>query len=176
MSVIDETGRVLPLIALWERRKLVLVFTRHMGCRFCKEQMAELKKTLPTLTQNGLTAGVITVGKFEDIPKFKAESGFTGEVYVDSNLFTPECYKIMKLANGMEYLFAKDGSQESREFLPDTQEAAARAEAKGFKDGGFGSPDSEFTGDTLQVTFIYIHISSPPQLSNLYNLEFTFLN
>lgn len=76
---------------------------------------------------------------------------FTGEVYVDTNLFAPECYKLMKLANGMEYLFASDHSKEEKEFLPETQEAAVRAASKGFKDGGFGTPDSEFTGDTLQV-------------------------
>jgi peroxiredoxin len=152
MSVIDEFGQTRSLISLWERRKLVLVFTRHMGCRFCKEQISELRKIQPALTKHGISTGVITVGSYKDIPRFKAENMFTGEVYVDTNLFAPECYKVMKLANGMEYLFASDHSKETKEFLPETQEAAIRAASKGFADGGFGTPDSEFTGDTLQVT------------------------
>lgn len=161
MSVIDETGKTISLVSLWERRKLVLIFTRHMGCRFCKEQVAELKKIHPLLSKQKLSVGVITVGKYEDIPKFKLENDFNGEVYVDTNLFTPECYKIMKLGNGMDYLFEKDASKDSsgtREFLPETKEAAIRAEANGFKDGGYGTPDSEFTGDTLQVMLAHLNV------------------
>lgn len=130
-----------------------------MGCRFCREQVSELKKIQPKLVKQGLAVGIITVGKFEDIAKFKQENGFTGEVYVDSSLFYPECYKTMKLGNGMQYLFAKDDSKAPNsdgspgQFLPETQEAAARAVGKGFSDGGYGTPDSEFTGDTLQVCF-----------------------
>ena len=160
MSVVDETGKNHSLISLWERRKLVLVFTRHMGCRFCKEQVSELNKIQPMLLKEGITAGIITVGKYEDIPKFKKEHGFKGEVYVDSELFSPECYKRMKLGNGMEYLFAKDDSKDSAQnFRPETQEAAVRAVGKGFQDGGYGTPDSEYTGDTLQVpAALYAHM------------------
>lgn len=151
MSVLDECGQTRALISLWERRKLVLVFVRHMGCRFCREQISELNKVQPLLRDNGVALGVITVGNYKDIPRFKEENMFAGEVYVDTNLFAPECYKLMKLANGMEYLFSSDHSREEKEFLPETQEAAIRAASKGFVDGGFGTPDSEFTGDTLQV-------------------------
>ena len=156
MSVIDEQGNQRSLFSLWETRKVVLVFTRHMGCRFCKEQISELKRIQPNLEKHGLSAGVITVGKFEDIPRFRAETQFTGEVYVDASLFAPECYKTMKLGNGAQYLFAPestDGSTE-RQFLPETQEAAVRAAEGGFEDGGYGSDDSPYTGDTLQVPLI----------------------
>lgn len=163
MSVIDEFGKSRTLFSLWEKRKLVLIFTRHMGCRFCREQVSELKKIQPKLLKYGLAVGVITVGKYQDIPKFKQEHNFSGEVYVDSSLFYPECYKTMKLGNGMQYLFAMDDCKPQSndgkpgEFLAETQEAAVRAVGKGFADGGYGSPDSEFTGDTLQVCYAALY-------------------
>lgn len=160
MSVIDEKGNSLELFSLWSTRKIVLIFTRHMGCRFCKEQVSELKKIQPTLIERGISVGIVTVGKFEDILRFKEENSFDGEVYVDSSLFHPDCYKTMKLANGLQYLMAHDDSKsdgdgkEANAILPETLKAAGRAVEKGFQDGGFGSADSEFTGDTLQVRFI----------------------
>lgn len=162
MSVVDEKGDSLDLFSLWSTRKIVLIFTRHMGCRFCKEQVSELKKIQPTLIERGISVGIITVGKYEDIPRFKSENDFDGEVYVDSSLFLPECYKTMKLANGLQYLMAHDDSksdgvgEQAKSILPETLKAAGRATEKGFQDGGFGSAESEFTGDTLQVRLILL--------------------
>jgi hypothetical protein len=151
MSVFDEFGAKHPLFSLWESRKLVLTFTRHMGCRFCKEQVAELLHILPKLNEQGISAGIITVGRYEDIPRFKQENKFSGEVYVDSSLMAPECYKIMRLPNGPQFLFDLSNSKSPSDFLPETQAAALRSAAKGFSDGGYGNDESEYTGDVLQV-------------------------
>jgi hypothetical protein len=119
--------------------------------------VSELKKIQPDLLRQGILVGIITVGKFEDIARFKLENNFDGEVYVDADLLAPQCYKTMKLANGLQYLFAHDDSKtqgeepKAPEYLPETQNAAIRAVGKGFQDGGFESADSQFTGDTLQV-------------------------
>ena len=43
MDVKLSTGEVVPLDALYGERGMTLVFLRHFGCTFCKEQVARLR-------------------------------------------------------------------------------------------------------------------------------------
>lgn len=105
---------------------------------------------------------VVTIGTFEDIPKFRADNHYTGEVYVDSNLLTPTCYAMMKLGNGKHLLFqskadTENGNNvEAPQLLSNVAEAGARATANGFVDGGYGTSDSPYTGDVFQVGGVFV--------------------
>lgn len=48
LDVSLSTGEVVSLRSLYEKERLALVFLRHFGCLFCREQVRELKK-LPNL-------------------------------------------------------------------------------------------------------------------------------
>lgn len=71
-----------------------------------------------------------------------------GEIYVDADLTSQRCYKLLKFASGPQCLFVEHSDQ--KVMLPETLEAAKRASA--FSDGGYGSGENPFTGDILQVT------------------------
>lgn len=130
MSVYDEKGREINLLSLWADRKIVCAFTRHMGCRFCKEQTNMLEKVQAQLNSSDVVSMIITIGSYSDIPKFRAETGFTGEIYVDTNLTAPVCYNMLNLKHGREVLF-KDGGDT---FHAETVQAGERA--KDFSNGG----------------------------------------
>ncbi len=131
MSVLDEKGREINLLSLWAERKVVCAFTRHMGCRFCKEQTNMLEKVQDQLNSSDIVSMIITIGKFSDIPKFRSETGFTGEIYVDKELDSPLCYRMMSLKHGRQVLLKDDG-QSMRE---ETLQAGERA--KDFSNGGY---------------------------------------
>ena len=40
LTVLDPNGRTIRLGELWADRPAVLVFVRHFGCLFCREQIA----------------------------------------------------------------------------------------------------------------------------------------
>lgn len=39
-----STGEVVPLESLYRERRLALVFLRHLGCIFCREHVAQLRR------------------------------------------------------------------------------------------------------------------------------------
>ena len=112
-----------------------------------KELVSMMHKVYSKLELSEVTCIVVTIGRCEDIAKFREETEFSGEIYVDADLHTPRCYSTMKLRNGQEYLL----DPKTSEFLPSTAEAAARANENGFADGGYGNDDSPYTGDVFQV-------------------------
>lgn len=157
MSVIGADGREHEIYSLWENRKVVIAFTRHMGCRFCKEQVSMVEKIRATLIANDVTPIIITIGNYTDIPKFQSETHFFGEIYVDSHLDNPGSFELLKLSQGPDFLFLRGSTEIFRE---ETNIAAERAKA--FPDGGYGSGGSLFTGNILQV-----NISIPFYNTNL---------
>jgi peroxiredoxin len=71
--VLDGDGRTIPLSALWQRRTLVLAFTRHFGCPQCKEMMDELHNARPEMEARGLTLAIVTQGTPEQAKRFCAD-------------------------------------------------------------------------------------------------------
>lgn len=157
MSVVNEFGESCSLVSLWSDRKVIVFFARHMGCRFCKEQVSYLGGLKEWILQLNLDVSiiVITIGNYSDIQRFKKATNFDGEVYVDVDLQQPKSYSALKLNNGTEYLFV---DQPRGEFLATTVLAADRASKNGFSDGGFSSSDVLYNGDTLQVRDSFISI------------------
>lgn len=152
MSVVSETGEIFELFSLWQSRRALVVFTRHMGCRFCKDQVALLEQELLKLKlrEADTSCIIITIGKYEDIPKFRQEVSFSGEIYVDSNMDKPECFDILNLKRGEDVLFEKGSKRVVR---GETVAAAARVS---FSDGGYGTAENPYTGDILQVGGVFL--------------------
>lgn len=83
MSVFNEKGETFELFSLWSAQRSVVAFTRHLGCPFCKEQVAlleQLSKHYKDETGSDIGTIVVAIGKYEDIPRFKAEVAYTGKV------------------------------------------------------------------------------------------------
>jgi peroxiredoxin len=68
-----ETGESLSLARLWQDGPAVLVFLRHLGCVFCREHVAELRKITDRFIESHATVGLITTGQASDTAEFCAE-------------------------------------------------------------------------------------------------------
>lgn len=104
-AVVNEFGEVVELLSIWRDRRVVISFNRHMGCRFCKEQAAMLEKIRISLLKKDVQVIIITIGRHQDIPRFREETKFKGEIFVDATLEHPAAFELMRLANGAQCLF-----------------------------------------------------------------------
>jgi len=86
MTVLDENGAALPLGRFWTTRPVVLAFVRHLGCIFCRQQVAGLSKRVPEIERRGGTLVVIAPAKPEHIAGFRESTGYKGALFVDPSL------------------------------------------------------------------------------------------
>src|SRR6266446_1204344 len=56
VTVQDETGAAVSFKGLWAERTVVLAFVRHLGCIFCRQQVAGLTTRLPEIERRGASA------------------------------------------------------------------------------------------------------------------------
>lgn len=54
-------GKRIRLSELWAEQKVLLAFTRHLGCTFCREQLLELKEHYDSLRQAGVEVLAVTM-------------------------------------------------------------------------------------------------------------------
>jgi peroxiredoxin len=66
-------GTLLKLSTLWQKKVLILSFTRHFGCPQCKEMLDELVNGYPELVSAGLSLAVVTQGTLEQAKEFCSE-------------------------------------------------------------------------------------------------------
>jgi peroxiredoxin len=66
-------GTLLKLSTLWQKKVLILSFTRHFGCPQCKEMLDELVNGYPELVSAGLSLAVVTQGTLEQAKGFCSE-------------------------------------------------------------------------------------------------------
>jgi peroxiredoxin len=66
-------GTLLKLSTLWQKKVLILSFTRHFGCPQCKEMLDELVTGYPELVRAGLSLAVVTQGTLEQAKEFCSE-------------------------------------------------------------------------------------------------------
>ena len=86
MTVLDEAGSATSLGSLWTERPVVLAFVRHLGCIFCRQQVAGLSRRLPEIEQRGSTLAVVAPSKTEHIAGFRESTGYKGALFVDPTL------------------------------------------------------------------------------------------
>ncbi len=72
-SLPNVDGKMMQLSNLWEKKPLLLSFTRHFGCTQCKELLDELVKGREKIEKAGLSLAVITQGSVEQTRLFAAE-------------------------------------------------------------------------------------------------------
>jgi hypothetical protein len=71
--VFDPDGRLVRLGELWADRTAVLVFVRHFGCLFCKQQIAAISPFLDRIRSSGAELAVIGHGTIEEARAFRDE-------------------------------------------------------------------------------------------------------
>jgi peroxiredoxin len=86
MTVLDETGSAASLGRFWTKRPVVLAFVRHLGCIFCRQQVAGLSKRVPEIERRGGTLVVVAPSKSEHIAGFRESTGYKGALFVDPTL------------------------------------------------------------------------------------------
>lgn len=73
LSVFDPTGARVPLASLWARQPAVLLFVRHFGCLFCRQQIADITPAVGRIRAAGAELYVIGNGSVEDARAFEPE-------------------------------------------------------------------------------------------------------
>ena len=86
VSVLDETGAAVPLGSFWTKRPVVLAFVRHLGCIFCRQQVAGLSKRAPEIERRGGMLVVVAPARPEHIAGFRESTGYRGALFVDPAL------------------------------------------------------------------------------------------
>jgi len=152
LFLLDELEMTVLVPTLFSHRRILLVFLRHFGCRFCRMQTHAIRTGIqPLLRQRGVEVVLVSIGTAAQIAQFKAETGFDGEVYVDPRPDFPVAYKGFKLTQGKQMFFNENGAPR-----PHFVSAAAAAIEQGFIDGGYPSADSPYTGDVWQVGGMFV--------------------
>ena len=74
ITVLDPDGREIRLGELWAERTVVLVFVRHFGCLFCREQIAALRPLGERVRSLGAELVLIGHGTIEQAQAFRDEA------------------------------------------------------------------------------------------------------
>jgi len=83
LTVFDPDGRPLRLGELWVDHSAVLVFVRHFGCLFCRQQIAELSAQRDRLRSLGAELIVIGHGTIEEARALREELRLTSPIFTD---------------------------------------------------------------------------------------------
>jgi len=73
VEVLDLDGQPVQLSTLWQKKPLLLAFTRHFGCTQCKEMLDELVHSRDRIEEAGLSLVVINQGTPETTTLFAKE-------------------------------------------------------------------------------------------------------
>jgi peroxiredoxin len=83
ITVLDLEGNVRRLGELWRERPVVLVFVRHFGCLFCREQVQQLRPLVGDIRQRGAELAVVGNGSVEDAREFARELALDFPLFTD---------------------------------------------------------------------------------------------
>ena len=93
VTVLDLEGRPVRVGDLWKERRAVLVFVRHFGCLFCRQQVAELTPYLDRIRATGADVFLVGNGTVDDARAFNDEGPLQMRVLTDP---TREVYRILE--------------------------------------------------------------------------------
>jgi peroxiredoxin len=80
----DLDGGEHELRELWAERPAVLVFVRHFGCLFCREQAEQLRAQVDRIHERGAELVVIGNGNRHFARGFREQLGLATPLYVDT--------------------------------------------------------------------------------------------
>jgi peroxiredoxin len=83
LTVFDPDGRRTRLGQLWAERTAVLVFLRHFGCLFCRQQMANLAPLSGAMESRGAELIAIGHGSLDEARAFRDELRPAVRVFTD---------------------------------------------------------------------------------------------
>jgi peroxiredoxin len=66
----DVEGKPVLLSAFWEKKTLILAFSRHFGCPQCKEMVDHLVLAMPDIQAKNLSLVIVTQGTPEEAKVF----------------------------------------------------------------------------------------------------------
>jgi len=72
LELLTAEGKSIRLSSLWQRRVLLLAFTRHFGCPQCKDMMDRLVEVAPELEARDLGMAIVTQATPEAAREFCA--------------------------------------------------------------------------------------------------------
>lgn len=160
--MVSVKGPTVKLTSLWSDRRVVICFLRHLGCRFCHQQVASLNEMIPKL--NDVTVVAVSMApSIQAAKEFVEKTKFKGEFYVDltsetnANVASKETfdrqaksYSALRLKRGVGYV-------RDNENVKQKSEEATKA---GFNDWKPPSSTSQevhiWPGDIFQVGGMFV--------------------
>ena len=97
LTVFDPDGREIRLEQLWAERTAVLVFVRHFGCLFCRQQLAEMAPLRDRIRSLGAELFVIGHGTIEETRAFRAAHAAGLPVFTDP---ARQAYRALGMRHG----------------------------------------------------------------------------
>jgi peroxiredoxin len=116
VTVQDETGAAVPFKGLWAERTVVLAFVRHLGCIFCRQQVAGLTKRLPEIERRGAT--LVVAPRARAHRPFRQATGYAGALYVDRSGRVPTAGLVRGWGSTYHVRAVLKGRGGAREGLP----------------------------------------------------------
>ena len=148
LVVLNAEGEAISVPTLWQKRRIILVFLRHFGCRFCKQQVRTMKVVQQRLKEAGTEVVLVSLGTPDQIERYRKELDIPAciEVYVDPEPDAPVAYAAFKLQSGRNLVL-----EHAR-----VAELGSHALAEGNTDGGYASPTGPYTGSVFQVGGVFV--------------------
>lgn len=103
LTVKDPDGRDVRLGQLWAQRTAVLVFVRHFGCLFCRQQVADLSAHREQIRSLGAELIVIGHGSIDEARAFRDEHHLTFPLFTDPGR---HAYRALEMRHGRRTLMS----------------------------------------------------------------------
>ncbi len=95
MQVLLSTGETVALASLYETERLALVFLRHLGCVFCREHVAQLRRL------KGVNIVFVTMGSPEQTEAFRKQMASPHRFICDPDRVLHQHFDVRKGGLGM---------------------------------------------------------------------------
>jgi peroxiredoxin len=103
LTVKDPDGHDVRLGQLWAQRTAVLVFVRHFGCLFCRQQVADLSAHREQIRSLGAELVVIGHGTVDEVRAFRDEHHLTFPLFTDPGR---QSYRALEMRHGRRTLMS----------------------------------------------------------------------
>lgn len=89
VDVLTHEGTRVPLASFFADKPVALIFLRHLGCIFCREQVSELKEA-------GLNIALVGMATPEEAAEFQKDVGVPHPVICDPNRHLHEAFGLTR--------------------------------------------------------------------------------
>lgn len=96
ISLTRYDGQEVPLAGLWKSQPLLIQFSRHLGCAFCRDHAKQLLKDYETLKSHGAEVALVTMGDVKAAQEFRDTLKLTYPVYADPDRKAYEAFEVAR--------------------------------------------------------------------------------